>query len=940
MRKIVFFLSLVLLSSVAFAQKGKIAGKVSNTRNEGLAGVTIKISGDATGFVKTDVDGHFSFTAEFGKKYSITLSYVGYQEKSIDGIGISNANEEEALNVILEESAKALEGVTVKSAPRGNAKGETINALIAYQKNTSTVAQVISGEAIRRSPDKNTSEVLKRVPGTSVQEGKYLIVRGLADRYNQAMLNGVLLSSTEPDRKTFSFDVFPAPMIDNIIINKAFVPELPGEWAGGLIQVNTRDVPSSNFFSVQLGTGFNTQTAGSDFYQYKGGKLDWLGFDDGKRGLPDGFPNKATFNALDQTEKTAYGKQFENVWSAEKNSSQFFPVTNKSFQVSGGFNARLSEKNKLGVVLALTYNQSFKRTNFSNRLYSISNGIASLNFDYLNDKYSQDVLWGALANTTLQLGNNNKISWKSILNINSSDYITKRTGKDFENDPINGENIRASELALKANTFFNTQLTGEHNLPGAKLKLHWYGSFNILDQYIPDQRRVQYNQNVVVPNSPYLLLVSASKTSQRSGSRYYGFLNDYVYTAGSDVAKSLTVGGLNQSVKLGYMLQVKDRLFDSRPFSIYLPSDNPSLRLLPEDVVFSPENFGTGFDNKFAFNEISGDQYRYIANTILNAGFLQFDNQISAKLRATWGLRWENFDQVVGSMRKSDPRHVYTKVDDFLPGLNLTYKIDDQTNLRLSGSQTVIRPEFRELSPFAFFDFDLGATTTGNKLLERTKVTNADLRYEIYPRAGELFTFGLFYKYFNKPIELFFNQTGAGSSSTFNYINADKASGYGAELELRKKLDFVSDGLRNFTFQGNFSYIYNRVTSAGTNLDRPMQGQSPYLVNATLQYDVEKLGLNTTLLFNQIGRRILYVGSSDYPPVWEHPRALLDFQVAKKVLKRKGELKLNLSDILNQVAYYYHDLDNDGKFNKSVDATSIARKYGTNVSLSFSYNIK
>jgi hypothetical protein len=939
-KKIVCLIFLGLFSFSAYAQKGKVAGKVSNSKNEGLAGVTIKISGAASGFVKTDVDGHFSFSAEFGKKYSITLSYIGYKEKTIDDISISNVNEEESLSVIMEEGAKALESVTVKSSSRSGARAETINALISYQKNTSAVAQVVSGEAIRRSPDKNTSEVLKRVPGTSIQDGKYLVVRGLADRYNQAMLNGILLTSTEPDRKTFSFDVFPAPMIDNIIINKAFVPELPGEWAGGLIQVNTKDVPSSGFFSVQLGTGFNTQTAGTDFYQYQGGKLDWLGIDDGKRSLPDGFPTKSAFSQLDQGQKTTYGKQFENVWGTNKNNSIFFPVTNKTFQVNGGFNARLSEKAKLGVVLALTYNQSFKRTNFDNRLYSITNGIASLNFDYHNDKYSQDVLWGALGNVSLQLGNNSKVSWKTILNINSTDYTTRRTGKDFENDPINGENIRATELALKANTFFTTQLAGDHNLLSAKTRLHWYGSFNILDQYIPDQRRVQYNQNVIVPGSPYLLLVSASKTSQRSGSRYYGFLSDYIYTGGGDVTKTFNMGGLNQSVKAGYMLQVKDRLFDSRPFSIYLPTDNPSLRLLTEDVVFSPENFGTGFDNKFAFNEIFGDQYRYVANTILNAGFLQFDNQFSQKLRATWGLRWENFDQVVGSMKEKDPRHVHTKVDDFLPGLNLTYRSNEKTNIRLSGSQTVIRPEFRELSPFAFFDFDLGATTTGNKALIRTKVTNADLRYELYPRAGELFTLGVFYKYFDKPIELFFNQTGAGSSSTFNYINADKASGYGVEIEFRKKLDVVADGLRNFTFQGNFSYIYNRVTSAGTNLDRPMQGQSPYLVNATLQYDVEKLGLNTTILFNQIGRRILYVGSSDYPPVWENPRPLLDFQIAKKILKRKGELKLNVSDLLNRVAYYYHDLDSNGQFEKAKDAVSIARKYGTNVSISFSYNIK
>jgi TonB-dependent receptor len=941
-KKITLLLSLICISLSLFAQKGKIAGKVSNSSNQGLAGVTIRLGGAASGIIKTDVDGRYSFPAEFGKKYSIVLSYVGYKDKTINDITITNAKEEEVLDILMEEGGKALEGVTVKSSARNSAKGETINAMISYQKNTSTVAQVVSAEAIKRSPDKNTSEILKRVPGTSIQEGKYLVVRGLADRYNQAMLNGILLTSTEPDRKTFSFDIFPAPMIDNIIINKAFIPEYTAEWAGGLVQVNTKDIPSSNFFNIQIGTGFNTQTTGENFYQYKGGKLDWLGIDDGTRGLPAGFPTKSTFNTLDAGGKTGWGKQFENVWSTTPNSSNFLPVLNKKFEISGGFNTPLGKKNdKLGVVMALTYNQNWKRTHYNNAIYSINGTQASLNFDYTNDRYSQDILAGALANATLQLGANNKISWKNVLNINSTDYATQRTGKDYENDPINGENIRAKELALKSNTFFTTQLAGDHNLPNAKLKLHWYGAFNILDQYIPDQRRIQYNQNVVVTGSPYQLLVSASKTSQRSGSRYYGYLSDYIYTGGGDVAHNFRMNNLNQTLKVGYMFQVKDRLFDSRPFSIYLPTDNPALRQMSEDAVFSPENFGTGYDNKFAFNEIYGNQYRYEANTILNAAFVQFDNQFTQKLRAVWGVRWEHFDQVVGSMKEKDPRFVHTVVSDFLPALNLTFKTNDKTNLRLSGSQTVIRPEFRELSPFAFYDFEMGATVTGNKLLERTKVTNADLRYEVYPRAGEVFTLGVFYKYFDKPIELFFNQTGAGSSNTFNYINADNAYGYGAELEFRKKLDMVADALRNFTVQGNFSYIYNRVRSEGTQLNRPMQGQSPYLINAGLQYDIQKIGLNTTILFNQIGRRILYVGNNDYPPVWENPRSLLDLQIAKKVLKNRGELKLNISDILNQAAYYYHDLNDDGKFERGgADATAITRKYGTNINIAFSYNIK
>ncbi|MEI2748710.1 MAG: TonB-dependent receptor plug domain-containing protein [Ferruginibacter sp.] len=186
--------------------------------------------------------------------------------------------------------------------------------MIAVQKNTPVVAQVISAEAIRRSPDKNTGEVLKRVPGTSVQEGKYLVVRGLSDRYNQAMLNGILLSSTEPDRKTFSFDIFPAAMIDNIVMNKTFVPELPGEWAGGLVQVQTKDVPSAAFLNIQLGTGFNSNTIGKDFLQSSGGKLDWLGIDNGTRDLPSSLPLRNAFSQLSSADKTAYGKLFRNNW--------------------------------------------------------------------------------------------------------------------------------------------------------------------------------------------------------------------------------------------------------------------------------------------------------------------------------------------------------------------------------------------------------------------------------------------------------------------------------------------------------------------------------------------------------------------------------------------------------------------------------------------------
>lgn len=916
-----------------YAQTFIIQGKVSGSKNEPLAGATITITGDASAVIKTNVDGIFSFKATPGKKYTLQITYVGYQVKTITDV-MADSNSE-PLAIHLTDGGNNLGNVTVKATSRTQAKAETINSAIQYQKNTAVVAQVLSAEAIKRTPDRNTGEVLKRIPGLSVIDGRYLVVRGLADRYNQAMLNGILLSSTEPDRKTFAFDIFPSNIIDNIIINKTFLPEYSGEWAGGLVQITTNDVPLKKFMEVQVGTGFNTQTIGHDFYHYKGGKLDFLGFDNGTRALPSDLPSKSTFNNLTPEQKTAYGKQFENIWTANSQNNALALIS-KNFRIAGGFNTAMGNRNKLGGVFALNYNLLPRNTFFENRIFSFSNNQASVNFDYTNNKYANDVLWGALGSLSLQLGNYNKLSWKNIFNVNTSNYSTERTGKDFESNSTTGDNIRASELAFKANTYFNTNLSGEHFISPLQIKLDWFGSFAILDQYIPDQRRVQYNQDdPLIPASPYSLLISASKTSQRSGSRYYGFLNDYIYTIGTNITKSVRWNNQLQNIKAGYFFQVKDRLFDSRPFAIYLPIDNPALRLEAPSVVFSPQNFGNGTDNKFAFNEIYDIRYRYLANSILNAGFLQIDNQLlQNKLRIIWGARVENFDQLLGSVRKTDPRYLHTEKLDVLPGLNVTYKLNNAVNLRFAGSQTVIRPEFRELSSFSFYDFDLGATITGNPNLPRTKVTNIDLRYELYPKAGEIFNLGVFYKYFQNPSELYFNNTGAGSSGTFNYISPDDAQSVGAEVEFRKRLDFIT-ALKNFTIQGNLSYIYNRVPS----LNRPMQGQSPYLLNIGLQYDVPALGLNTTLLYNQIGRRIYYVGGSDNPPVWEAPRPLLDMQITKKVLKNRAEIKLNISDMINREARFYHDLNNNKKYDAGTDALAIRKKYGTNVTLSFAYSI-
>lgn len=916
------------IACVTFAQTGKLAGKVLNAKNEPLAGVTIKITGSAGG-ATTDQSGQYTITLTAGKKYSIDFSAVGYNPKSISEIEII-AGQVTNLDITMEVTDKNLAGVTI-TATRNTARRETVNSVIQFQKNTNTVASVVSAESIRRSPDRNTGEVLKRTPGASLIDGKFLVIRGLADRYNQAMLNGILLTSTEPDRKTFSFDIIPAPMIDNIIINKAFVPELPGEWAGGLIQVNTKDIPAKSFLNIQVGTGFNSQTIGKDFYKAKGGKLDWLGIDDGARGLPSSYTTKSAFNLATQEERNAIGRQMNNNWSAIP--TKLSP--NVSFQANGGFTGTLFGK-KIGGIIGVNYNKTNRYTDILNQIQTLENGIFSRQYSYDDDRYTQEVTVGALASVSLQLNAKNKLSLKSIINGNTNNYIIRRNGI---NDNT-GDDVYGGELTFRENTFFTTQLTGEHSIT-APLKLKWYGAFNILDGYSPDQRRYQYTRKTGTQD-PYLFLVGNS-LAQESGSRVFQTLNDYIYTAGGDLTYGFDMFGQKQAIKGGYMLQIKDRLFDAQLFANYLPTDNAALRQQTIDKIFAPQNFGDGssISNLFSFNSINNSNFRYLANTILNAGFLQFDNQLTDALRVVWGLRVEDYDQLLGSVKKWDSRHKHTRQTDFLPGVNATVKLDTKTNLRLSGSQTVIRPEQRELAALTLYDFELNSAVQGKPDLVRTKVSNFDLRYEMYPRSGEVFTLGLFYKNFEKPIEQNLQQGGA----IFEFQNPDRATAYGAEIEVRKRLDFITTGLKNFTVQANAAYIKSNVKDEKRNIDRPLQGQSPYLLNIGLLYDLEKAGLNATVLFNQIGKRIYLVGDipssggGGAPSIWEAPRPVLDFQVGKKFLHNKAELRLNISDILNKTQYFYQNGNDNTGFQKDKDAYRFTRKFGTTYSITFNYSL-
>jgi outer membrane receptor protein involved in Fe transport len=377
-------------------------------------------------------------------------------------------------------------------------------------------------------------------------------------------------------------------------------------------------------------------------------------------------------------------------------------------------------------------------------------------------------------------------------------------------------------------------------------------------------------------------------------------------------------------------------LFDARAFGIVRGDLGAGLSTQKQDVIFRPENIG--FD-KFYYGELTDGSYRYDAQTSTIAPFAMFDSKLTEKLRAVWGVRYETYPVKLTSSQLVD--NTFSAV---LPSLNMTYSLFDKTNLRFCASQTLARPELRELAPFSFYDYEVNRTVKGNPGLIQTKIINLDLRYEWFPEGGQLFSVSAFYKRFKDPIEEIFNTTGAGTLLT-DYTNAVSANSIGAELEFRKNLSFLSANkvFEDIVVFSNVAYIKTDVTFAGTgtssqaiSINRPLQGQSPYVVNVGIQYSNIDNGWGTTLLFNQIGKRISFVGSADFPAVVELPRPLLDFQVSKRF--KKTEIRFNVSDILNARYRFFQDWDNDLEFGTG-DSLFINQRQGTTVSISFAYKL-
>ncbi len=921
MPRILTLLVAFLSYTIASAQSINLTGKIVNNKNESLSGVSVKVVGGSG--TTSDVEGRYRLSLAPGKRYELEFSTIGYAPKKVSEIEVGQTLDNE-LNIVLQVATQSMEGVVVRATTR---RQESTASLLNFQRSNTALSSGLAADFIRRTPDKNTGEVLKRVSGASIQDNKYVIVRGLSDRYNQALINDAVMPSSEPDKKAFSFDIIPAAMIDNIIINKTATPDLPGEFAGGLVQINTRDIPARNYLSASISLGYNSQSTFKDFTSNSRNRTDWLGFDDGSRSLPAGIPSIPAYRSLSDQQKIEQTKTFpDDVYSEQVRKAAPITTINltwanvKKYDNTATFGSIISVYHRQG----MTIYDNVERGRFEQVRTPIFTGTE------IQNRYAVNA--GALANFTYIKGKH-KISLKNLFNqVLEDNYYTRtldNTGR------LQIVSLRSSFLNQRS--LYSGQLEGEHVLSTSGIKFRWSGNFAYNNKTQPDFRTAQYVRSSSDPASEFELDDDDTR-------RFFSTLKDYTTGANGSLLIPFEMGGFQQSLKVGGSTLVRFRDFNARIFR-YRPASTTTDITIPYDQAFLTDNIKT---NGLYLDEQTQNTDKYFGVSALNAGYVMLDNKIGDNVRVIWGLRTEYFQQFLSSRDLSLKRVVIdTKKWDFLPSLNLTYNLNSRNQVRVSASQTVARPEFREIAPFQFFDYEQIWGIAGETSLKRTGIINADIRYEFYPKSGELISAGLLAKRFNNPIELRMDAGSNGDRWLFNYANADEAFLYGAEVELRKKLDFISDKLTNLTFIGNVTVLDSKVTltteqasGVKSEQDRPLFGQSPYLINAGFQYANDSW--NATVLYNRIGPRLALVGDptgAGFNDIYEKPRNVLDLQVSRKAFNNRAEWKITVSDLLNnRYAFYDNPSSKAGYSYSQGDRINYAYSPGTTVTVGFAYD--
>ena len=913
---------LVLLSGHVWTlNAGIVKGVIKDRKDkEPLAGATVMASAYDKG-TAAGMDGLYCLELPAGT-YTLTVRYIGYKPIVREDVKVADVGET-VIDFLMESDERTLGEVSVTAVARRN----TETAQVQEQKRSLVVQTGVSAQQIARTQDKDASEVIRRVPGVSIIDEKFVMVRGLSQRYNNVWLNGGAVPSSEADSRAFSFDILPSSQLDNMVIVKSPAPEYPADFTGGFILVNTKQLPEDNGLNISVGLGANDRTHFRSFIASRGSGNRSLSA--GMNGSLRAYPG---YEGGSNPRLDVLGNGLNNDWTLRTK----HPLSDLKLNMSYNHTWKTEEGQKYGLLAALNYSNTYKtQLDMENSLYGP--------YDTSNDKpvalrkatdnqYSNDVRLGAMLNLSLHpRDNRHYFEWKNIFNQIAKNRYAGRTGFNAQPD-----NINDMEYYYSARTTYNTQLTGRHTFTNDRID--WSVGYAYANRNLPDRR----------------LIERTDRTEQRMGiyriSREFTRLDEHIVSAGSNYRKDFHFGTFEPTLKAGAYGEYRTRTYRTRQFQYGWQPDNtlPQGFLFADDVqgdVLTDANYGP--DKLYLYEEVNFLN-NYEGNQTQFAGYVGINLPLGA-FNIYAGARYEYNRQVLKMNTRQFEESLQSTAygnNDIFPSVNLTYKLNDRHQLRAAYGRSVNRPEFRELSTSVYYDFELGSSVMGNYDLKPAYIDNFDLRYEWYPSAGEQISVALFYKHFKNPIEWTYTVAG-GTDLIYSFMNARGANNYGIELDIRKNLGFI--GLKDFSFSFNGAWIKSKVQfEPGTNnIDRPMQGQSPYLINTGIFYNNVERGWSAAVLYNRVGKRIIGVGnrygtgadgsSRNIPNSYEMPRNSLDLSVGKKL--GKWELKASVRDVLAERCLFkqFEDVTVNGQ-QRTIEEVTRSYRPGRNFNLTIGYS--
>lgn len=924
----------LFISIAAWSQNGTIDGQIVDVKtNEAIIGANVVIQGTTTGSA-TDLDGNFAITNVKPGTYTIVVTYIAYKTQTISDVVVESGNKT-TLKITLVEDIAELEEIVVVAQKEIATDINLLNTI----KENKLVVSGISAQQITKLPDRDAAQVMMRVPGITIQDGRFVLVRGVPERYNQVLINGIIGPSTEIDKRSFSFDLIPAGSLDQMLVYKSATAEMPGDFAGGVIQMVTKSPSYDQFTSFGLNFGYRTNTTLQDFNYNAKGSTDKFALDNGFRDMPAGFPSTAALqagNRFDPLRITA-GKTLENNFAL--NTKKASPDMGINFAMSRNFNVKNIEFSNL---TSLAYSNSY--THYSSqflRYAEFDTDAPTKRFDYSDEVYSNEVRVNVMHNWMVRFNEKNKIEFKNLLVQLGEDKTTQRFGTDF--GQRGNDDWRNYAFYHLNRTIYTGQLEGSHTLGDGSNKLSWVFGMNYINRNEPDYRRFRTHRAKAEAGteSPFVAELPPSGNPFEAG-RFWSTLQDRGFSHGLNFEKKF--GDLSAkrtpTIKAGYFLERKTRAFNARYVNYIIPgsgsAESEDVKRLPIDQIFSPDNIRPGV---VTIEEATKPTDHYDGENTLAAGYISTQLPLG-DFDISIGLRGEyNVQNLSGIDQNSVPFRVHNPIFAPLPSFNVAYNTSERSLIRLAYGRTINRPEFRELAPFLFYQFEFETALIGNTALKTAYINNVDLRWEMYPNPGETISIGGFYKTFKDPIELYLQVT--SDVPQLRYDNSASAYNYGVEVEFRKSLASlgVSRFLRNTSFNLNGAWIASQVDiGAGFgNLARyrPLQGQSPYIINAGVYYSDEEKGFSVNAAYNVFGSRIYTVGDINFPTFWEKPRHSVDFQVSKR-LAESFSLKLNIQNLLNTP----FRIVQDSKMDQKVDTNDpLIQKYqvGTQFSLSLGW---